>query len=112
MSFLIPEVLAAGSDAAAAPGGNPYSFMIMMVGLVAVFYFLVIRPQSKRAKEHRELVMALSKGDEVVTLGGVLGTVSKLTDQYVILQVSEGVSIPFKREAISQVLIKGTIKAI
>ncbi len=76
------------------------------------FYFLAIRPQRKRQKEHAAMVAALGKGDEVVTSGGILGKVVRLDDNYVVLQVGDNMELKFQRAMISAVLPKGTIKAI
>ncbi len=83
-----------------------------LVGLLAVFYFLVLRPQSKRAKEHKALVEALQRGDEIVTAGGQVGSVSKVYDEYVGLEIAENVEVTVQKSAISTVLPKGTLKSI
>jgi preprotein translocase subunit YajC len=80
--------------------------------MVVVLYFLMIRPQMKRAKEHKAMVEALQKGDEVVTAGGVVGRVSKLGDNYVSLQVAENVEITVQRPSVQVVLPKGTLKSL
>lgn len=80
--------------------------------MVVIFYFFLIRPQSKRAKEHRELVSALAKGDEVVTTGGILGKVNKVTDDYVVIEIATNMEIKVQKHAISATLPKGTIKSI
>lgn len=83
-----------------------------LIGLLAVFYFLVLRPQSKRAKEHKALVEALQRGDEVITLGGQVGLVSKVFEEYVAVEVAENVEVTVQKAAIQNVLPKGTIKSI
>jgi preprotein translocase subunit YajC len=83
-----------------------------LVALIAVFYFLVLRPQSKRAKEHKALMEALQRGDEVVTSGGEVGLVSKVFEQYVAVELAENVVVTVQKSAIQTVLPKGTIKAI
>ncbi len=80
--------------------------------MFAVLYFLMIRPQMKRAKEHKAMVEGLQKGDEVVTAGGILGRVTKLDDQYLTVSVAEGVEVQLQRGAIQVVLPKGTLKNI
>ena len=101
------------ADGAAAPaGGDPFSLVIMMVVFAAVFYFMIWRPQSKRTKDHKNLMAGLSKGDEVITNGGVVGKITKVNDDFITLTVSEGVEIHFQKVAIASVLPKGTIKAI
>jgi preprotein translocase subunit YajC len=96
---------------AAAPGSDLMAFLPMIL-IFVVFYFLLIRPQQKKAKEHKTMLQALQKGDEVVTAGGVVGRVSKLTDQYASIEIAPSVEINVQRQAISQLLPKGTIKAL
>lgn len=102
---------------AAAPGGSgggfplgPDIFIIVIFALV--FYFIVWRPQSKRTKEHRELVGGLAKGDEVVTSGGMLGKITKVEDQYLVVEIADNIEIRVQRGAIVSALPKGTIKSI
>jgi len=98
---------------AAAAGGDMQSSLMSMLPLVLMFvvlYFVMIRPQMKKTKEHRAMIDALAKGDEVVTAGGVLGKVAKLGDSYVTLEVAAGVEIQIQRSAVVQVLPKGSIK--
>lgn len=101
---------------AAAPEGNPLMGMLPIILMFVILYFLMIRPQMKRQKEHRNLIAALSKGDEVVTAGGLLGKVSKVTDSYITVEVSEladkPVEVVVQKTAVSAVLPKGTIKAL
>jgi len=100
----------------AAPGGGDMfsqSGLMGMLPLVLMFvvlYFVMIRPQMKRQKEHRTMVEALAKGDEVATAGGLLGRVTKLGDTYVSVEIANGVEIQLQRSAVVQVLPKGTIK--
>lgn len=84
--------------------------MLPLVLMFVVLYFVMIRPQMKRQKEHKAMIEALAKGDEVVTGGGLLGKVSKLGDSYVTLEVATGVELQVQRGAIVQVLPKGTVK--
>ncbi len=84
--------------------------MLPLVLMFVVFYFFMIRPQMKKQKEHRAMVEALAKGDEVVTSGGVLGKVAKLGDSYLGVEIANGVEIQVQRGAVIQVLPKGTIK--
>jgi preprotein translocase subunit YajC len=112
MSFLISDAWAEGAGAAAgAPQGSPASSMIFFLVIFAVFYFLLIRPQQKRAKEHRNLVASLAKGDEIVTNGGVLGKITDLNDNFITVEVADGVNVKVQRQAISSVLPKGTMKS-
>jgi preprotein translocase subunit YajC len=97
---------------AAAPASAQSSFLTLLplVLMFVVLYFVMIRPQMKRQKEHKAMVDALAKGDEVVMGGGVLGRVSKIGDTYIHLEVSNGVEIQVQRTAVVQVLPKGTYK--
>ncbi|MCB1866326.1 MAG: preprotein translocase subunit YajC [Chromatiales bacterium] len=106
MSFLI-------SDALAQDGAQPQmgiGGLLFPIILIVIFYFLLIRPQMKRQKEHRALVDALSKGDEVSLDGGVLGKIAAIDDQYVTLEVADGVQIIARRGAVNAVLPKNTLK--
>jgi len=104
---LISEAWAQG----AAPGGG-FESMLLIVLMFVVLYFLMIRPQMKRAKEHKAMIEALQRGDEVVTAGGVLGRISKLNESYVTLEVANNVEIQVQRPSVQLVLPKGTIKNI
>ena len=84
--------------------------MLPLVLMFVVLYFIMIRPQMKRQKEHKAMVDALAKGDEVVTSGGVLGKVSKVGDTFVGLEIAQGVEIQIQRNAVVQVMPKGTVK--
>ena len=92
--------------------GDGFMSMIMIVLMFAVLYFLMIRPQMKRAKEHKSMIDALQKGDEVVTAGGLLGRISKINENYATLEISNGVEVQVQRPAVQLVLPKGTIKNI
>lgn len=99
--------------APAAAGGGMGSSLMSMLPLVLMFvvlYFVMIRPQMKRQKEHRAMIDALAKGDEVATAGGLLGKVTKLGDIYIGVEVAEGTEVQLQRSAVVQVLPKGTIK--
>ncbi len=112
MSFFISQAHAqGGAPAGAPPGGELFQigFLVLMFGL---FYFIAIRPQRKRQKEHTDMVAALAKGDEVVTMSGILGKITKLDEDYLVLQVTDAVELKFQRSAVHAVLPKGTIKAI
>ena len=99
--------------APAAVGGDMQSSLMSMLPLVLMFvvlYFVMIRPQMRKQKEHRTMIDAIAKGDEVVTVGGVLGKVAKMGDSYLALEVASGVELQVQRSAIVQVLPKGSIK--
>jgi len=100
------------AQAGAASEPNPMITILMFAGLFAFMYFLIIRPQRKRQKEHNDLVGALGKGDEVVTTSGMLGKITKLEGDYVVLEVSNNLELKFQKVAVHAVLPKGTIKAI
>ncbi|MGB2041805.1 MAG: preprotein translocase subunit YajC [Porticoccaceae bacterium] len=91
---------------------NPMVTLVMFGGLFLFMYFLIIRPQRKRQKEHANLVESLSKGDEVVMTSGMLGKITKLEGDYVVLEVSNNLELKFQKAAVHAVLPKGTIKAI
>ena len=98
---------------AAAAGGSMQDSLMGMLPLVLMFvvlYFVMIRPQMKKQKEHKTMIEAITKGDEVVTAGGVLGKISKLGDNYLGLEVANNVEIQIQRSAVVQVLPKGSIK--
>jgi len=109
MSFLISDALA---DAAPAAGlqGDPLASMILPIGLVVLFYFFLIRPQSKRHKEHKAMVESLQKGEEIVTTGGMLGKVTQVGDNFITLEISRDISIHVQKSAVQAVMPKGTIK--
>lgn len=93
----------------ASPGSDIMTFL-PMIAIVVVFYFLLIRPQQKRAKETKAMLQALQKGDEVVTAGGIVGKISKLSDAYANVEIADNVEITVQRSAISLLLPKGTLK--
>lgn len=109
MSFFISNAYAAGAPATAAE--NPLTGMLFFVVMIVIFYFLLIRPQQKRAKEHRKMVEAIGKGDEVITNGGVLGKIIEIGEQYITVEIAEGVNVKLQRQAIATVLPKGSLKA-
>lgn len=110
MSFFIANAHAQ-SGPQPAPGGEMFQ-IVFLVGLFVLFYFIAIRPQRKRQKEHADMVAALNKGDEVVTSSGILGKITRLEDNFVVLQVADNVELKFQRTYIGAVLPKGTLKSI
>ena len=113
MNFFISEAWAETPAAAGALGqGSPVVTFIMLGVLFAAFYFILIRPQAKRAKEHKTMIAALAKGDEILTSGGILGRITELGDVYVTVEIADGVLVKVQRPAIQAVLPKGTIKAV
>lgn len=103
---------AAASAPAQAGGESPMFMIYMLVIFVVVFYFLLMRPQSKRAKEQRKLMEGLAKGDEVITTAGLLGKIVKITDTFIVLNVAENVEITLQKNAIVSVVPKGTMKNV
>jgi len=108
MSFFISDALAEG--AAAQPQGPGFDFLIMIVLFFVIMYFMIIRPQNKRAKEHKKLIEELRKGDEIVTQGGLMGKITKVSEEAISLEITEGVEIKIQNQAITSVLPKGTLK--
>ena len=110
LDLLVP--LAHAQGAPAATGGEPFSPLILMLVFFGVFYFIVLRPQMKRAKEHRQLLSQLAKGDEVVAAGGLLGRVVEIGDAFVTLELADNLAIKVQKQAISAVLPKGSLKSV
>lgn len=109
MDWLISTAAAQAQSGAGQPGGL-MSFLPLVL-IFVVFYFLLIRPQTKRAKEHRTMVAALEVGAEVVTNGGILGKVTEVSEQFLTVEIASGVAIKLQRHAVAQVLPKGTLKS-
>lgn len=107
-NLLISNAYAEG--AAPAAGGGIMDFL-PLIALLAVFYFLVLRPQQKRAKDQKSMLEALSKGDEVLTTGGIMGRVTKIGETYTSIEIAENVVIQVQKETIQSVLPKGTIRS-
>ena len=99
----------AWAQAGGAQGGGIES-MVLIVVMFGVLYFMMIRPQMKRAKEHKTMIEALQKGDEVISGGGVLGRVSKMNEQYISVEIASGVEVQMQRSSVQLVLPKGTLK--
>ncbi|MCV6604945.1 MAG: preprotein translocase subunit YajC [Porticoccaceae bacterium] len=110
MSWLIPAAQAA--ESAPAPQGSPMSTLLLFGGMFLIFWFLIIRPQRKRQKEHQALVSALGKGDEVVLTSGMLGSIKKVDDTYVVIEVADNVEMKFQKASVHAVLPKGTIQKV
>lgn len=111
MSLFINNALAAAANGPAEPGRMSGTLMLM-IGFIVIFYFLLWRPQSKRNKAHRQLLSSLNTGDEVVTNSGILGKIIRITDSFVVLSISESIEIKMQKPAIVSVVPKGTIKEI
>ena len=111
MSFFISNAMADAAAPAAGPMGGGFEW-IFLLGFLAIFYLMIWRPQAKRAKEQKNLLGSLQKGDEVVTTGGIAGKITKVSDAFVVLEVSDTVEMKFQKGAIAATLPKGTLKAI
>jgi preprotein translocase subunit YajC len=111
MSFWINDAIAAVDGAQVAHPESSFS-LVMIIAIFALFYFMLIRPQNKRAKEHRALISQVKIGDEVVTVGGLLGKVVNVDETYLKVSVADGVDVHLQRSAVSSVLPKGTLKTL
>lgn len=111
MSLFIGKAHAAGAPAAAG-GGMEMIIMLAVFGLV--FYFMIYRPQAKRVKEHKSLMSELSKGDEVLTQGGIVGRIVKVSDEkdFIVVSIAEGTEVTVQKGSINAVLPKGTMKSL
>ncbi len=110
LSLFISDAWATDGAPAASPMGDPLASMILPIGLIVLFYFFLIRPQSKRHKQHKEMVAALQKGEEVVTTGGLLGKITKVGENFITLEISKDVSIHVQKNSVQAVMPKGTLK--
>jgi len=108
MNFFISDAMAQSGQTA----GSPMTSFLMIGVFFVIMYFMLIRPQQKRMKTHNEMVAALAVGDEVITNGGVLGSVMSLDDQFVEIEIAKDTVVYLQRNAVAKVLPKGTIKAI
>jgi preprotein translocase subunit YajC len=107
MNGLISDAWAQAAPAA----GGQFQFALLMAAFIALFYFMLIRPQQKRAKEHQALVSKLASGDEVVTSGGLLGRVTEVGETFITLEIAEGVRVKVQKVQITQLMPKGTLKS-
>ena len=108
MDFFISSAFA---QAAAPAQPSTIMSLLPMLAIFAIFYFILIRPQMKRAKEQRTMISALAKGDEVVTAAGMLGRIEEITESYVTVEIASNVQIKMQKQAITAVLPKGTLKS-
>lgn len=111
MSLFISQAHAAGAPA---PTGGGMEMIIMLAVFGAVFYFMIYRPQAKRMKEHKGLMSSLAKGDEVLTQGGIVGKIVKVSDEkdFIVVTLNEGNDVTIQKAAITAVLPKGTMKSL
>jgi len=106
------DFLVSPAYAQAAQQPSTLSALLPLVAIFVIFYFLIIRPQNKKQKEHREMVATLSAGDEVVTAGGVLGKVTAVADQFLDIEIADNVTVKVQRNTVATVLPKGTVKSV
>jgi len=109
MSFFINEAWAEGAPAAGSNAG--FMGLVPLVLIFIIFYFLLLRPQLKRAKEHKKMVESLAKGDEVVTNGGLLGKITDLGDSFMVIEIAPGVEVKVQKSAVGSLVPKGTMKS-
>ena len=107
---MISPAFAQGAPAGSS--GPGYEQFFIIIGMFALLYFLMIRPQMKRAKEHKSMTETLAKGDEVVAAGGLIGRITKVTDQYVTIEIAPQTEITVQKQAVQTLLPKGTIKSL
>jgi preprotein translocase subunit YajC len=110
MDFLINSAYAQAAGAPASGQSSLFSFGVPLL-FAALFYFMLIRPQSKKAKEQREMLSKVAVGDEIATNGGILGKVVEVGEQFLTVEISSGVNIKLQKFQVAQVLPKGTVKA-
>jgi len=110
MSFFISDAMA--QSAGGPSGGFDFTAILPLIIMFAIFYFLLIRPQQKKAKEHKGMVEALKKGDEVITNGGLLAKITDVGDNFLTCEIAEKVEIKLQSHAVTTVLPKGTIKGL
>jgi preprotein translocase subunit YajC len=112
MSFFISDVWAAAGNPITGAGDNGMFSLMMIAGIFVLFYFMMIKPQNKRMKEHQELLNRLRKGDEIITTGGILAKIVSLNEQYMKVSLSDGVDVLLQKSAVSSILPKGTLKSL
>ncbi len=110
MSFFISDALAQAQTPGAMAGG--WEGLLFPLGLILILYFFMIRPQMKRQKEHKTMVESLSKGDEVAIEGGLIGRITDLGENFAQIEVTEGVNVKVRKQAVAAVLPKGSIKGL
>lgn len=109
MNFFISDAMAEAAPAGAGPG---LEGLLLPIGLIVLLYFLMIRPQMKRQKEHKKLVGSLAKGDEVQTDGGLMGKIKDIGENFAKVEIASGVEVKIRRQSISAVMPKGTLKEL
>jgi preprotein translocase subunit YajC len=111
LDLLIPAAHAQAAAGAAPAQGGGLSMLIFPIVLIVAMYFMMIRPQMKRQKEHKSLLDKLSRGDEIITSGGIAGTVAEIGDNFVTVEIADGVKVRVQKAAVGNVLPKGTLKS-
>ena len=106
MSFFVSDAMAQG----AGPGGDGGLSILFLIGMFAIMYFFLIRPQVKRQKEHKTMVEALKKGDEVQTMGGLMGTITDMGDNFLKVEIADNVEVRVRKTAVEAVMPKGSLK--
>ena len=111
ISLSIFSTLACAEGTAAAPSATSSAISqgLLLGGFIAIFYFMILRPQSKRAKQHRQLMSSLSKDDEIVTSGGMVGKITQVDEQFLSVKIAKDVEIQIQKQAVIQALPKGTL---
>jgi preprotein translocase subunit YajC len=110
MSFFITDAMAQTAHTQA-PANPMFGTILMIAGFILIFYFLIWRPQSRRAKQQRDLISSIKVGDEVMTSGGIVGKVTKLDDGFTVVEIAPGVEVTMQKASVSAVLPKGTLKS-
>ena len=108
MSFFISDAMA---QAAAGPASPGVGDLLFFVAIIVLFYFMLIRPQMKRQKEHKAMVSEMAKGDEIITNGGLLGKITKVGEDFLSLSIADGVEVKVQKQQVAAVVPKGTIKS-
>lgn len=106
MSFFISDAVAQTGSAASSGGIMGF---LPMIALFVIFYFLLIRPQQKRQKEHKNMVAGLAKGDEIVTMGGILGKITAVDDNFITVEIAKGIEVRVQRVSVQAMMPKGTV---
>lgn len=112
MALLPATCLAEAAPTAGQQAGSPFGTGLIFVVIIVMMYFFMIRPQNKRAKEHKDLLQKLSSGDEILTSGGILGKIDKIKDSLVLVEIANGVKITVQKQAIAASLPKGTLSSV
>lgn len=111
LNFFIQDAVAQATNAPPANGAMGMMNLLFPIILIGAFYFLLIRPQTKRAKEHKQMIDGLKKGDEIVTGGGILARIIEVGDNFVQVEIAEGVQIKVQKQAVGSLMPKGTYKS-